>query len=130
MEETTSSSSTSEQPDGEDVGGGDDGGKNAWLIAGPVIAVALVLFVVAGVGAFLFYRYYGCGEQAFKEADAVRVLSKGGCVKMHTGGEEVKNLKLLQTLYLMSQKSFGRVACTASAAGRGNTQPFQTPSEP
>ena len=100
MEETTSSSSTSEQPDGEDVGGGDDGGKNAWLIAGPVIAVALVLFVVAGVGAFLFYRYYGCGEQAFKEADAVRVLSKGGCVKMQTGGEVVKNPKLLQTLYV------------------------------
>ena len=32
--------------------------------------------------------------------------------------------------YLMSQKAFGRVACTVRAAGRGNTQPFQTPCEP
>ena len=30
---------------------------------------------------------------------------------------------------LMSKNLFGRVACTACAAGRGNTQPFQTPSE-
>ena len=42
----------------------------------------------------------------------------------------VLKVSVSQVLYLMSQKAFGRVACTARAAGRGNTQPFQTPCEP
>lgn len=54
-EATTDLGSTSE-PDG---GGGTDGNgdESVWLIAGPVIAVAVVLLVAAVVGAFLFYRY-------------------------------------------------------------------------
>ena len=47
-----------------------------------------------------------------------------------SGGMRTVRKRILETLYLMSQIAFGRVACTARAAGRGNTQPFQTLSEP
>ena len=57
-EATTDLGSTSE-PDGGG-GTGDDGDENVWLIAGPVIAVAVILLVAAIVGAFLFYRYFIC----------------------------------------------------------------------
>ena len=59
-EATTDLGSTSE-PDGGGDGNDGDGDENVWLIAGPVIAVAVVVLLVAAiVGAFLFYRYCRC----------------------------------------------------------------------
>ena len=38
----------------------------------------------------------------------------------------VNSRVILILIYLVSQKGFGKVACTSLAAGRGDKQPFQT----
>ena len=43
----------------------------------------------------------GNGDGGTPKADAIRKLSKGGRVKMQARGEGVKNLKNLQTSYVL-----------------------------
>ena len=42
----------------------------------------------------------GRGEGGTPKSDAVRKLSKGGCMKMQTRGDGVKDRKILQTSYV------------------------------
>ena len=53
--------------------------------------------------------------------------SLGNCVRQFN--TELSRGMGVSITYLMSRKSFGKVACTAGASSRGNTQLFQTVSE-